>query len=343
MKIKPKFADRQSNKTRSAVYAAILGLLSSGCSSVGEQVSDIVFVPHPSSAVVKNDSTSLSLIHEEPPGTPAIAAPAAAALIGAGLNQIQKSLEAESKRYVATYSAGRTEIRNQFAEYPLKGLLFERHVRVNREEGQDGDLAMRFCAAIEAIDKNEKFFALRPYGIDFHNSKAKVIAFDMLSPFGFDLLNPWELITDWFGDGPKFPADNTVDLVVKVEFQNLILDTETKQPKVIPLGVREFRFKGIELQNAANEDESENALIKNSCDGYDGTPPTGNLEKLDLKTVMAFPAPTETGSPDTIYNVSVTVTEVDEFGERVKDLSDTFKENRPAVQNQLNDLFSGSP
>ncbi len=331
--------------------ACACAALTSACSSLGEQASDIIFIPHRNSAKI-DDAATLALFFEYKekekedelaaesmraafPGAVAVLGPA---LIGLALDGIEQGLADESGRYVASYSAGRTVRTTKEAARakPLAGFLFER--RVEGGEDKDGGKnyieGMRFCAAIDMIDEANGLFVIRPYAIEMFRSKAKVVAFDMTSPFGFDLLNPWEVVTDWIDHPPRFPADDAIDVAVEVELTSLAYDKAGNVAKTVSHGKRAFAFKDVPLGAPKSGDPS-------TCKDYRPVKPEplDDTKQLQLGSLMAMPRPTSAESDLIVYNVVVTATETDEFGKRVKVVSDRFKKERPGLEGTLTDIL----
>lgn len=342
-----------------ASAAALLLAILNGCSEIGEQLSDIMFVPHHRSAEVQGEQTKLTLLVSDIP-TPRGAAAIAPLIVGAALDQVGKAIDAESQRYIATYSAGKSANVFNNGGKKLVGIGFERRVHTAPDKNDLGVVAMRFCALIVKGDDQGKFFSLVPYAIDFHFSKAKVVAFDGLSPFGFDLLNPWEFVTDWFSEGPKLFNDENVDMTIEISISNLIYDEKTKKPKTIDLGKRELNFKKLKMQSPDEEKQNSNPIIKATCGKFMNDKDEQNVtdinkqvnekessiqqgKNLDFRTFFATPAPSSKNSNMTFYTVNVKVTEVDDFGARVKELGKTFSSEKQGIQDKFTNMFTGGP
>jgi len=331
------------------ILTSIVATLLSGCASIGEQVSDIVFIPHHKSSFVKNEENSLTLIYGSKNKTEPIAqnnpqvkaalagsltvGTIASALIGVGLDQVEKSLEAESKRYIASYSSGDSAIIENFDTSELKGFIFTRMIKKEK--------AMKFCGRFQVIDPISKIFIVKPYAIDLYKTKAKIVAFDLTSPFGIDLLNPWEVVTDWFGDSPpRIINDNKIDLNIGISFTNFTIDKKDGSAKIVNLGSQTFPFNNLKA-GAPNDMNSESNIVKNSCEDFDpySRIDVRDSDAADMQAIMISPKTVSNQSKHTIFGVTMKITEVDEFSKRVKELDSTFKSQRPGIQNQLNNLF----
>lgn len=343
----------QMNKNNVSYFAKRLPLFMlfflSACSSIGEQVSDIVFIPHSRSAEVKGEKTELELfIGKIPEDEKATAfagfAVGATAVLGAALDGVEKALEAESKRYLATYSSKKSAIIVP-KESHLYGFRFTRFINVD-ESGNNGTVAMRYCAIV--IDLGDRFFAIKTIGKSLYYSKAKVVAFDVLSPFGFDLLNPWELVTDWFGEGPKFIADDDIDMTINLAMTNIVFDTKKNAAVETEIGKREIKFEKLAMTETEQDDEcttdkfnKESVITKSIRDSKDLIKELKkNGANLDSLPIFLKPQPAIQNGNQIFLNVSVNVTEMDDFGTRVKELSEKFKSERPGIEGRLNGAFS---
>ena len=74
---------------------------------------------------------------------------------------------------------------------------------------------MELCFELDPTRANTAF-ELKLTDLVMRQSKVKIVAWDWLSPFGLDLLNPWSIFTR----GPKgIPRDNDVDVTALVSIQ----------------------------------------------------------------------------------------------------------------------------
>jgi hypothetical protein len=321
--------------------ALIANLTLSACASLGEQASDIIFVPHADSAKVDGEATTLTLFFKRPEEAQqelAAAAVAAPVLIGMALDGVQQMLADEKERYIGAYSATATVYSEAGKPVFPTGFLFERKVKI------DGTLqpAMRFCGDFQKL--GETLFVIRPYATDLLKSRAKVVAFDATSPFGFDVLNPWELVTDWFGDGPRIPpVDDDVDMIIDMSFSGLRYDEKSGERKVVALGRRSFERKDIKIGKKKTPPPGEEGSP--TCDGFKGRTER-EMEgikdgpQLNFNAVMAAPKPiSDAPGEPTIFNVVITATESDAFAKRVEQLSDRFSSERPGLEGRLNEIM----
>jgi hypothetical protein len=298
-----------------------------GCTSFGDQIGDAVFVKHPNSAQVKGERLTLNILSASPPSTQSTASAASAAFSQFALSQIEATLKAEAKRYRAGYSAETTKILD--ASHVLTGLHFKREINTHSNGG--GSTAMEFCVDIFRISgTSNELMTFGAGAISLSNSKAKVVAFDLTSPFGFDVLNPWELVTDWFGnDKPRLINDNQVDLLVQVDLASLQKNKAGALVQV-PMGSKVFSY----------QDETLGSGTPSNCKSPISAPNAVGISNVD----DAFLAPEPFGGAGSgqrpIVIAKVSVTEVDEFGERVEEFSTLFDENRSGIEGQLNNLLN---
>ena len=437
---------KYATKLSTVAGSLLLGLSVAGCSSVGKQVSDIVFWPHSQSTHTEGEKTNLTVVPYKPvleDSKKLLArldklkksiddtegflqfgpAGIAASLISAAFDQVGKELDRESKRYLATYSAT-TSAR---IDKKLEGLfVFERYVGLNAKEPDSaGKIAMRYCGVLVSESKPTSqgkevdLVRVIPYGLDLYMSKAKVVAFDLTSPFGIDFLNPWEGITNQFSDNPgkrgvRLIADDQIDLTIEHSLTARKIDTKSYSLKTVNLGTLEKKIKNVPFEplspskkHKESADQNHNpqnkkvGLPEKSCDTLSKEAETlekaiASLEKTDkdvskleeqvekaesvseeekisLKTkIESLRTEIEKTKNDVSeielseyqqtvdqkkpgndlflmpvndndfldYAFKIKVTEIDNFSERVKELSTNFEENKEGWQSELTDYFS---
>lgn len=205
------------------------------CSSLTNQLSDLVFIPNIDSNETNEKEIRIKIITDKSrkelkierekfktqKALPLLAAPLATAAI----SQIQKKLKKEAEKYTASYSA--MEIKDTFysgwtqkANINVKGIMIERFIH-----GIEIPV-MEMCFYLQPT-LDEKAFQLKPISVLIRKSKAKLIAFDWLSPFNIDLLTPRTIFSKSKG-GLKFPKDNDLDLTVQVNLQAIWVDKGQK-------------------------------------------------------------------------------------------------------------------
>ncbi|MEQ8230695.1 MAG: hypothetical protein RLW61_10830 [Gammaproteobacteria bacterium] len=326
-----------------------------GCGSLGRQASDIVFVPHRHSAHVDGERVELELVFHshfkesrsepvsaraEVAGLPAVVAPI---LVGAAFDQVGNAIEAESKRYVATYKGAASSHRFEDGEKTLAGIEFVRRI------GTDANVAMRFCAVVRRVAGEEQFFYLEPFGLEFNYSKVKVVALDWLSPFGIDLLNPWEILTDRFSDSRKtgMSNDHDIDLTLEVSFDNLVYSSSSKKVETVSLGSNQIRFRDVPVAGVfAKQGSGLNGLKADRGEAFQAASEQAAQTRVAYGSVgnraliFSVPQPSSSGSSAQHFSVTVTATEIDDFGSRIKELSEQFESNREGLQKAVLDAFS---
>ena len=376
-------------------------LLCTGCSSVGNQLSDIVFMPNANSD--RRDEAEISLELAFSTNAPILVdlkameedfsmadleafAPAAGGALGIlpGLivSQIGASLAQEAERYTASYSAeassdgfyhfeepsyGAVEIGDNYirdtSDIRFAGFRFDRLINDGTVEGR---IAMSVCA-IALPGRSDDFFYLFPVSYQMRYSKAKLVAFDLLSPFGVDLLNPWEIVTQTLaGDGLDLPPmDNDVDLTLAVSFEYLSYNNDNKLTSAT-IGPNTFDLKRVKVTGkpvsgyfptyrkflAAKgerfslpcDETSDTPAIASVRDEIMKLPLTdidrmrlGSAAKLFPSTPRAFGGNSGNGN----FMMKVEITEFDDYGGRVREVSDAFDQNEESLTKKLTDLFDG--
>ncbi|MEQ8226814.1 MAG: hypothetical protein RIA64_01920 [Rhodospirillales bacterium] len=371
-----------------SIAMLVISLSISGCSSIGEQVADIVFMPHSRSAEVKGEEVGIDLHYveqasvnyygkklsvcaepkkdQEQRALSALLGTASTALVGAALDQVEKSIEAEGKRFIQGYSKSITvnnfcvkaagvgntpkKVGGMTVYNRLAAIRFYRIVGKDSSKGLKGRTAMSYCLRIDPVAGSDgKLFQVAPIALDFHYSKAKVVAFDLLSPFGVDVLNPWEVVTNLFkDDGVRLINDDDVDLTLSLKVDNLRLNTKNNTIETTNLAKLEFpTYKKLKMRSAEDERTSDktDAITKVKCGSqseliaaYNASTPAGPT----ADATRYFAAPDRIGNVS-IVTITVNATEVDDFGERVKQLGEKFKSEKAGFQERLSNTFSGSP
>ena len=107
---------------------------------------------------------------------------------------------------------------------------------------------MTICA-IALPNTTDQFFQIIPISYQMTYSKAKLIGFNMLSPFGVDILNPWEIITDPLtGKGyDKIPSDTDLDLTMAVSFEYLHYTGENNELVTTAVSPNTFDVKSLKV------------------------------------------------------------------------------------------------
>ncbi len=394
------------SRTVIRTVGAIAFVFIGGCSSVSNQLTDIVFIPNANSDKSLKERVEIELAYTRTSEERKQCAGSATAFGFSGggaagkiaeiaVEQVSKALKDEAKRYTATYSAtaasdvfyhgsadndeitgedGAVDCESTHSQritttMKFAGFKLTRYVKKHAKAADEID-AISICA-IALPTPNDQFFYLAPVAYSMRYSKAKLIAFDMLSPFGVDILNPWEIITDPLtGAGPTLPpADNDIDVTAAVTFDYLHYDKEGKITST-KVGPQSFEVKGARVSGKTTNGyfSAYNRFRKDVLNANEGnyeftcgTQTTGNdiatlrdqildisptnIHRLRLGSdaKLYASAPRETGDDQDNGNfmLTVAVTEFDSYGERIKEINSAFDENKSSIQETLTNILDG--
>jgi len=344
-----------------SLIVAVFSVFSSGCTGISNQISDIVFIPHPGSDRRVDENVELELFFDtcEEDGSRALplAAAGAPAIAEALVNTVGKILAEEAKRYEATYSANVT--REGFycpdKSMALSGFRLTRSLgKAKPDSGTSAKKAMTFCAAtIPARDPS--FFQIVPLQYELQNSKAKVVAFDLTSPFGIDIFNPWEVITDTVtGQLKGIPADNAIDMNISITLtSHFISSNSLKEAK----HTHAWKDSGVKIGSTwRNKDIPQDMLTRAAY----GTEADADDEfyckvlsdlnapqisqaitgALGYNTGIFFPKVVTSNDESTgVFNLEVAITEFDAYGERINELSTSFTKNKEDITKQITETL----
>lgn len=320
----------------------------SGCSNLNRNLSNLFFPPNPNSDIRDGENVHLKLVFGEmrdviaekrKKGVAAgVAIPGAAAVLGFAFTEVQKFLQEEAKRYSASYSA--VAVSDIFyndwdkkASINLEGMHFSRTVK-------DVKPAMELCLKVEPTLDNTAF-QIKPIHIVIRKAKAKLIAFDWLSPLGFDLLAPWTIFkNDW-----STLFDNDVDLKVQFTLYGVWVDEKQKGHTDL-LASQEIRFPNTKLGDEGIKFVDFSA--DSTCDKV--------VERTDLKPTPAaqknpFMGQLFQAVPRSVIDekqgvygtgnfiLTILVTEYDQFGERVKELGTKIEEHKTDWTKKIMEAF----
>lgn len=369
------------------IALAAAALTAGGCSSLGGQLTDVVFVPYANSAKTSDETLALDLVFDDEPtrtheslGLPAAGA---AAVAGAVISQIDATLKAEAERYQASYAAESSS--DQFYYVAVKGKPFAggatrvkfagaRLIRtIPGKKGGAPELAMSACF-VALPTSTDAFFHLVPVSYSLRRSKAKIVAFDLTSPFGVDILNPWEILTDPIMNGGYDlpPTDNTLDVSISARLANPHYDKEGKLGLGVSKTEEPFTLKAARVgDNSAGlfagfktlqSKKPELASLDATCGAGEAT--TGQIRKLraalmglkldDIDRIAfassgrIFPSPkraiaTEDGAVGNgVFTLKIAVDEVDDYGARIKEVHGAFSKEKDGLQEQLTDFLDGN-
>ncbi len=396
----------------------------SSCSTVGSQLSDIVFIPNGKSAKRQDADINLQIAYSDQNiGTGQVqdgknsfdflSGGTASILAGLVIDQIGASLTEEARRYQATYSAQASGFKYFFEDdntgIKFAGFAFNRYIPAKTsKKDEEPRLALSVCA-IALPNPDSSFIYIVPVSYSVNYTKAKLIGFDLLSPFGVDLLNPWEILSDPLsGEGFKgIPADNDLDIKVGVGFDFLHYD-ENGNVRTTSTEVKTFDIKNVQLgqsqlfpafktfieetelknfievksestetdnstkfMNFLNRDfkktesDDSDTITKNTfelnCAGDSGSENVALLRdivyyyihntKYDHPSVFklfsqskSFPiakrAFANRGNGNFVLKVEIS--EFDDYGERINEISDAFETKKDSWQENLSDLLNGN-
>lgn len=318
----------------------VLILFVSGCSSLSRNVSNLVFPPHPNSDQRESEKTLLTIKHriENPDdiewckkkqpdrqqGNDALSVAAAASAAGQfaeyAFDAATKFLEEEAKRYEGVYSASAMTDIVYTGGCSNDGLNIEEFT-VTREV--DDFLASQAAFSISPT-KDETGFRITLNNFTAWKSKAKIAAIDFTRPLGFDLLAPWTALqANSFADfspfrKAEFDAEVTITLAAVWLDTKGVLKNETVATRV---------FK---LQNIALGKPYGNAVVSELFP----MPPRSVLKSK-------FPAGSKYMKDQFGFGnlvATVTIKEVDSFGERVQEVKGTLESKKTTVVDHLNNI-----
>jgi hypothetical protein len=333
------------------------GLLLPGCTGINRNISNLFFPPYPNSDQRQGESTIAFLDEQDCTKklTPA-AGPAAAVAAELLVKAVEKFLQDEAKRYTASYSA--PAVGGFFtcdgSDINLKSItLHRRTTRYNTDQTP----AMELVLGVRPQPDNMAF-QIVPKKIALRQSKAKVAAIDITRPFGFDILAPWTIFQTWSETGgfkgfsPLRPAK--VDMRVEVKLIGVWIDKDQKG-RADEIAARTIDIPGVEIGQCIDftkpeHDHIGDIVIDDNCDA------DKDLEKsaqnylaqgkpeLFTRVPRAYRFTDANDSNPKLkgsygnYIVTVLVTEVDNFGERVMDIANTVKENEGTLIKSLQSL-----
>lgn len=314
-----------------------LSLFLTGCSSLNRSASNLIFPPHPNTDQRTGESVELDLSYQETPIKEQIAitckpqsedtllpqpemfmaggsALTAASALQFATEQVQQFLQKEAERYTGSYSAIAagdhfyTSCNRSVTEIHLEGLTLTRSIR------NAGEVMKLEFDIEQTIDGTA--FQIKPRDISIKQSKAKVTAFDITRPFGFDLLAPWTAFQVNSLDELSPLRPNEVDVTAEVSIIGVWVDEkQTGHSELI--ASRKFNFGKVALD--------------------------GNVYPLRAAPQL-FPAVPRSylgggklGAGNFI--VSVLVTEYDDYAERVMELEQGVEKNKDGLIEQLTNGF----
>ena len=383
---------------RSGILAIAASTLLAACTSVSSQLTDIVFMPNSNSERQLGESVEIQLAFSEnvPPPlslsksrslglqdyTSILAGPGSTGtkIADFALAQIGNALKNETSRYQATYSADAVgdnfyhedkpsetagEIENGFRPYSdikLAGFKFDRMVQ--SRSGNETDVAMSICAIV-LPGRSDGFFYVVPVSYQMQYSKAKLIGFDLMSPFGVDVLNPWEIVTNPLtGKGYSgLPADTDLDMEIAVGFRYLhylgngevtstMVGPQNFTLKNVPVTGRPstgyfpsyqkfFAKKGGDFELTCHADQSVEAIadLRDRILALSLT--DGDRMQLvsGARNYASAPRANGPNSGNGNFTLKVAVTELDDYGKRVEEISSAFDQSKGDARGAISSWF----
>ncbi len=299
--------------------------------------SNLVFPPHPNSDQRKGEGVQLKLSYKAVPTKDQVAQtckpqirgtegpqlegfmiPSGPALATSALQfateQVQEFLQKEAERYTGSYSAVAagdhfyTSCDSAVNTVHLKGLTLNRSIR---NVGKVMELNFDIEQTIDGTA-----FQIKPNNIKIEQSKAKVTAFDITRPFGFDLLAPWTIfqVNSFKELSPLRP--NEVDVTAEVSIIGVWVDEKRNgHSKVI--ATRKFNFGKVSVDGTVH--------------------PFGASPQLFPTIPRSYMGGGKLGAGNFI--VSVLVTEYDDYAERVMELEQGVEKNREGLIERLTNVL----
>ena len=364
-----------------------IGMLS-GCSSLGNQVTDIVFIPNPNSDFRNAEKVHLELgfsdkaefneVQIDADGDANRFGISAASIAEQAISSISSALTEEAKRYEATYSARSvtdqfyyTKTAGQTAKFlknptSIKLAAF----KLQRTVSQGDQHAISVCGIV-LPGQDSKFFFMVPVSYNLEKTKAKLVGFDLTSPFGVDLLNPWELLTNPLSGKPLSlgPKDDDLDLTLSVSFDYLSytdegLATKTIEPKSLKYNAISLRPQDGIFESFArfaqpnlidtrplfcsseHAETTDNMVALRDYILENFEPDSTAYMQLVAQSAL-FPSPPraflnelDISSGNANVTMKLQVTEFDNFGKRVQEVSGAFDEEKEDLQSQLTNFLS---
>lgn len=335
-------------KKLSVVLLLCLSLFLSGCSSLNRNVSNLVFPPYSNSDQREGERVHLTFDYKEEVSikdirrtcepqpvarmNESVAALAAipssfsaASALQFATDQVQQFLKKEAELYTGSYSAVAagdhfyTSCNASNNDIHLKGVTLTRSIK-NAGKGtiKNAGKVMELSFDIEqTVDGTA--FQIKPREITIAQSKAKVTAFDITRPFGFDLLAPWTIFKINSVDELSPARPNEVDVTAEISV-TAVWVAGTKGYSEL-LASRKFKFGSIPLDGephslaALGVSPQLFPIIPRSNTLGDGKLGAGN------------------------FIISVLVTEYDDYAERIMELEQGVEKNKGSLIERLTNAF----
>ncbi|MCI5134899.1 MAG: hypothetical protein D3920_07440 [Candidatus Electrothrix sp. AW2] len=335
-------------KKLSVLLLLCLSLFLTGCSSLNRNVSNLVFPPYSNSDQRKGERVHLAFDYKEEvsrediertckasgdDGQPIVEESLVGAMSGVTAtsalefvtDQVQQFLKKEAELYTGSYSAVAagdhfyTSCNAANNDIHLKGVTLTRSIK-NAGKGSiknDGKVMELSFDIEQTVDGTA--FQIKPREITIAQSKAKVTAFDITRPFGFDLLAPWTIFKINSVDELSPARPNEVDVTAEISV-TAVWVAGTKGHSEL-LASRKFNFGSIPLDGephslaALGVSPQLFPIIPRSNTLGDGKLGAGN------------------------FIISVLVTEYDDYAERIMELEQGVEKNKAGLIERLTNAF----
>jgi len=325
-----------------------------------------LFPPYPNSDQRQGETTTLRVTDNTvcpPPAAPQVggAAPLLAMAADFAIKEVEQFLQDEAKRYTASYTAtaiGQHFYRPSCAVAPDQpGSIALNNINLKRfnDRYNKKEPAMELDLGVFPVDDNTAFQII-PRKVALRQSKAKIAAFDITRPLGFDLLAPWTIFQAFSGSGdvtsingffsglsafnPIRPAQ--IDMKVEVSLYGVWLDKDQKGHAEL-LANRTLSIPSVGLGKCRLYKFESPITNSATCDLDLTKEVESKLTDWKVELFPAIPRSTilnpSTGQVDHLgngnYIVSILVTETDSFGDRITELGSTVKNNEKSITNAI--------
>ncbi len=319
-----------------------LSLLLTGCSSLNRSASNLIFPPYPNSDQRQGETVTLTPGYKDqtsygnkldtdgkcmPSEDKLLKFSALLPLTGASAiefvtDQVQQFLKEETKRYTGSYSAVVVGDHFYTSCAPSKDEVHLESLTLTRSINNVGKVMELSFGIKPTIDGTA--FQIIPRTILMKQSKAKITAFDISKPFGFDILAPWTIfkLNSLNELSPLRP--NKVDITAEVSVTAVWIDKNRKSYSQL-IASRKFKFGDITL----SDDPEPKSL-----------PYTPQLFPTVPRSVLTLDT---NGNPKLLgpgnFIISIIVTEYDDYAERVMELEQGVDKNRDNFIERLTNVF----
>lgn len=309
-----------------------LSFILSGCSSINRNVSNLVFPPYGDSDQRQGEVVTLNLNYHrtldddatfqdvcpQPNSSETRIIPASAigtvAALQFATDQVQQFLKKEAERYTASYSAVAVGDHFYRSCNPSEGSVDLKEIVLTRSIDNAGKVMELIFDIKPTLDGTA--FQIKPRTITMKQSKAKITAFDISKPFGFDILAPWTIFKVNSLDELSPLRPNTLDVTAEISITAVWIDQRNEIRSEL-IASRKMKFSNIALGD-------DQRPLPDTAQLFPAIP----RSKLDGN-------PSRQGLGNFI--ISVMVTEYDDYAERVMELEQGVEKNKDSFIERLTD------